>query len=77
MAGVVTATVLLGAVGWGSAPCALGDFGDFDFLVVPPLPVLPPVPGGPLLLTRRRAAAACGRSPAPGTSFGSCPTWRR
>ena len=58
MAGVVTSTVPLGAVGWGSAPGALGGFGGQGLLVLPPLPVPPPVPGGTLLLRRRRAAAA-------------------
>ena len=58
MAGVVTATGPLGAGGWGSAPGALGGFGGQGFLVLPPLLVPLPVPGGPLLLPRRRAAAA-------------------
>ena len=57
MAGVVTTIGPLGAVGWGSAPGALGGFGGQGFLVLPPLPVLPPVPGGTLLLPRRRPAA--------------------
>ena len=43
---------------WGSAPGALGGFGGQGCLVLPPLPVPLPVPGGPLLLPRRRAAAA-------------------
>ena len=54
VAGVVTATGPLGAAGWGSALGALGGFGGQGFLVLPPLPVPPPVPGGPLLLTTRR-----------------------
>ena len=58
MAGVVTAIGPLGAVGWGSAPGALGGCGGQGFLVLPPLPVPPPVPGGKPLLPRRRAAAA-------------------
>ena len=58
VAGVVTSTGPLGAVGWGSAPGALGGFGGQGLLVLPPLPVPPPVPGGTLLLPRRRAAAA-------------------
>ena len=58
VAGVVAATGPLGAGGWGSAPGGLGGFGSQGFLVLPPLPVPPPVPGGPLLLTRRRTAAA-------------------
>ena len=57
MAGVVSAIGPLGAVGWGSAPGALGGFGGQGFLVLPPLPVPPPVPGGTLVLSRRRAAA--------------------
>ena len=58
VAGMVTATGPLGAGGWGSALGALGGFGSQGLLVLPPLPVPPPVPGGPLFLTRRRAAAA-------------------
>ena len=58
VAGLVTATGPLGAVGWGSAPGALACFGGQGFLVLPPLPVPLPVPGGPLRLPRRSAAAA-------------------
>ena len=58
MAGVVTATGPLGAADWGSALGALGSFGGQGFLVLLPLPVPPPIPGGTLLLPRRRAAAA-------------------
>ena len=50
VAGVVTATGLLGAGGWSSAPGALGGFGGQGFLVLPPLPVPFPVPGDALLL---------------------------
>ena len=50
VAGVVTAIGPLGAVGRGSAPGALGGFGGQGFVVLPPLPVPPPVPGGTLLL---------------------------
>ena len=48
----------LGTGGWGSALGALGGFGGQGLLVLPPLPVPLLVPGGPLLLPRRRAAAA-------------------
>ena len=58
VAGVVTTTGPLGTGGWGPALGALGGFGGQGFLVLPPLPVSLPVPGGPLLLPRRRAAAA-------------------
>ena len=58
VAGVVISTSPLGAVGWGSAPGALGGFGSQGCLVLPPLRVPLPVPGRPLLLPRRRAAAA-------------------
>ena len=58
VARLVTATGPLGAGGWGSALGALGGFGGQGFLVFPPLPVPLPVPGGPLLLPRRRTAAA-------------------
>ena len=58
VARVVTTTGPLGAAGWGSALGALGGFGGQGLLVLPPLPVSLPVPGGPLLLPRKRAAAA-------------------
>ena len=58
MAGVVTTIGPLGTGGWGFALGALGGFGGQGLLVLPPLPVPLPVPGGPLLLPRRRAAAA-------------------
>ena len=58
MAGVVTAIGPLGAVGWGSASGALGGFGGQGLLVLPPLSFPLPVPGGTLLLPRRRATAA-------------------
>ena len=58
VAGVVTATGLLGAGGWGSALGALGGFGGQGFLVLTPFPVPLPVPGGTLLVPKRRAAAA-------------------
>ena len=58
LAGVVTATGPLGAGGSGSALGGLGGFGGQGFLVLPPLLVPLPVPGGTLLLPRRRAAAA-------------------
>ena len=58
MAGVVTTIGPLGTGGWGSALGALGLFGGQGLLVLPPLPVPLPVPGGPLLLPRRGAAAA-------------------
>ena len=65
VAGVVTATGPLGTGGWGSALGALGGFGGQGFLVLPPLPVLLPVPGGPLLLPRRRAGEAVPRTYGP------------
>ena len=55
---MVTAIGPLGTGGWGSALGALGGFGGQGLLVLPPLLVPLPVPGGPLLLPRRRAAAA-------------------
>ena len=55
---MVTAIDPLGTGGWGSALGALTGFGGQGFLVLPPLPVPLPVPGGPLLLPRRRAVAA-------------------
>ena len=58
VAGVVTASGPLRAGGSGSAPGALGGFGGQGFLVLPPLSVPLPVPGGTLLLARRRTAAA-------------------
>ena len=58
MAGPMTTIGPLGTGGWGSALGALGGFGGQGLLVLPPLPVPLPVPGGPLLLPRRRAAAA-------------------
>ena len=54
----MTAIRPLGTGGRGSALGALGGFGGQGLLVPPPLPVPLPVPGGPLLLPRRRAAAA-------------------
>ena len=56
----------LGTGGWGSALGALGGFGGQGLLVLPPLPVPLPVPGGPLLPspeTRCCCPAACARSP--------------
>ena len=58
MAGVVTATGLLGAGGWGSALGGLGRFGGQGFLVLSPFLVPLLVPGRLLLLPRRCAAAA-------------------
>ena len=58
VAGVMTTVGPLGTGGWGSAPGALGGFGGQGLLVLPPLLVPLPVPGGPLLLPRRGAAAA-------------------
>ena len=58
VAGVVTATAPSGAEGWGSALGSLGGFGGQGLLGLPPLPVPLPVPGGPLLLPRKHAAAA-------------------
>ena len=48
----------LGTGGWVFALGALGGFGGQGLLVLPPPPVPLPVPGRPLLLPRRRAAAA-------------------
>ena len=50
VAGLVTATGPLETGDWGSALGALGSFGGQGLLVLPPLPVPLPVPGGPLLL---------------------------
>ena len=58
MARVVTATGAVGAGGWGSALGGLGGFGGQGFLVLPPFPVPLLVPGGSLLLPRKRTAAA-------------------
>ena len=58
VAGVMTTIGPLGTGGWGSALGALGGFGGQGLLVLPPLPLPLPVPGGPPLLPRRRAAAA-------------------
>ena len=80
MARVVAATGPLEAGGWGSALGALGGFGGQGFLV--------PATSCPASCPRRNASpsqetrscccpAACARSPPPGTSSGSCPTWRR
>ena len=57
-AGVMTTIGPLGTGGWGSALGTLGGFGGQVLLVLPPLTVPLPVPGGPLLRPRRRAAAA-------------------
>ena len=58
VAGVVTTTGPLGAGGWGSALGGWDGFRGQGFLVLPPFLVPLLVPGGPLLLPRRRAAAA-------------------
>ena len=66
LAGVVAATCPLGAGGWGPALGlvlrGLGGFGSQEFLVIPPLLVPLPVPGGALLLPGRSAAAALQRA---------------
>ena len=49
---MVTAIGPLGTGGWGSALGALGSFGGQGLLVLPPLQVPLPAPGGPLLLPR-------------------------
>ena len=62
MAGMVTATGLLGAGGWSSALAlvlrGLGGFGGQEFLVLPPFSVPPLFRGGSLLLPRGRTAVA-------------------